>query len=160
MDPALSVTDLARVDDNAPVLADLRSRAVRRNARNGSPWDVDDYELHTHPDMTERLETLVAAVPGLRLVPLVGYVGVVAGERIVAVGEGTSRLALRLVREDAPPEAEASAHPSFGAGWSAVDIWLTDLPTPRGLEILTDLFRRAVGSGGSAGPGSDVVGDA
>ena len=91
----------------------------------GDVYDLDGWQLHTHPDLGDRLRSLNPhCFKGVYGVP------VLATERgeLFAVAMGTSLLALRL------PDAEAAEANAAGArewadggpGWLAVDPWSTD----------------------------------
>lgn len=89
----------------------------------GDVYDLDGWQLHTHPDLCDRLQSLNPhCYRGAYGVP------VLATDRDVyfGVAMGTSTLALRL-----PPEEAAAAggreFPTAGAGWVSVDPWKTDL---------------------------------
>jgi hypothetical protein len=127
---------------NEAVIAALRPRATPREGRGPSDWNLEGYELHTHPDVGERLGELVGAVPALRVVPLLGYIAAARDDVVVAVGEGTGRLALRLAASACPAELEPKDHPEFGDDWCAVEIWQTDLSTERGRELLVEALER------------------
>ena len=128
---------------NAVVIAALRPRATPRHGPGPSAWALDGYELHTHPDVGERFEELVAAIPGLRIVPLLGYIAAVRDDVVVAVAEGTFRLALRIDATSCPSALVPGDHPEFGEGWTAVEIWQTDLPTERGRALLVQALELA-----------------
>ena len=138
----MTLAQLEAEPRNEGVIAALRPRATSREGRGPSAWNLDGYELHTHPDVGERLEELVAAVPRVRVVPLLGYICAARDDVVVAVGEGTGRLALRLATAACPPELEPQDHPEFGDDWCAVEIWQTDLPTERGRELLVRALER------------------
>jgi hypothetical protein len=83
---------------NADVLKALRAQAVEKTPKNRSPWDIDSFELHTHPDLIERFELLANALPsGHRRVGHCGCPTLVADNGIVfAFASGMSQVTLRL----------------------------------------------------------------
>jgi hypothetical protein len=94
----------------------------------GDVYDLDGWQLHTHPDLCDRLRALNPhCYRGVYGVPVLST----EEGAIFAVAMGTSLLALRL------PEAEAvEAATSGGRGWTdggdewlAVEPWSTDEST-------------------------------
>jgi len=123
------------------LIASLKRQAVVPNECQRSQWDIDDYELHAHPDLVERLGQLgegshrdVTAAYGLPV--LVRELG-----RPFAVAVGTSTLLLRVGVE--PDDVLKSDPPSWfrAKGWVCVDAWQVDLPREEG----TTRLRRWVG---------------
>ncbi|QDU94091.1 hypothetical protein [Lignipirellula cremea] len=91
-----------RIDEkhsaNSQVLEVLRSQAVEKTPKNRSSWDIDSFELHTHPDLIERLELLSDSLPqGYRRVAHCDCPTLVAENGIVfAFASGMSQVTLRL----------------------------------------------------------------
>lgn len=100
---------------NAELLAYLRSSA---QPATGKPWaDLDGFELHTHPDLIERLGELAGSPRAV--VAFFGVVGIVVKGLAAVVALGTDILLLRL---PAPPEGvrfEPSIEPMCARGWYA-----------------------------------------
>jgi hypothetical protein len=110
--------------ENAQLLALLRSTAVRGK---GNEFDLEGYELHTHPDLCDHLRSLNPyCFRGAYGVP------VLANDRSVvfAVARGTSFLAFRLSE---PEHSEALAggkpFPEAGQDWVSVEAWRIDKDT-------------------------------
>ena len=107
---------------NATLHALLQKQGVKGT---GDVYDLDGWQLHTHPDLCERLQSLNPhCYRGAFGVP------VLATDRGVwfGVAIGTSTLALRLP----PDEAKAAGgrdFPNAGPDWVSVDPWQTDLDT-------------------------------
>jgi hypothetical protein len=125
------------------VLTSLKSQAVVPNQHQRSRWDIDGYELHTHPDLIERLQQLgegtqmqVTAAYGLPV--LASPIG-----RPFAVDVGTSTLLLRL--GVVPDDVRASDAPSWFRlqGWVSVDAWQADLLREEGTARLRIWVREA-----------------
>jgi hypothetical protein len=118
---------------NAALLKALQKTAVKGK---GDVYDLDGYELHTHPDLCDHLQALNRPCYG-------GAYGVpvLANDRgvIFAVAHGTSFLAFRL------PEPEQSAakaaggkdYADAGDDWISVEAWRTDK------DVLTKWCRAA-----------------
>jgi hypothetical protein len=118
---------LGRIGPNRPILASMRDGATR-SADGVGPWSPDGWEMRTHPDLAEAIET---AAIGLRVrTELVyGLTAAVAREIIVGVGMGTSGAWMRV--PDGPAFARAldeGAEPVEGlTDWLKVDAWRVDL---------------------------------
>ena len=138
--------------ENASLLAYLRSRAVVPTPSQRSPWDIDEYELHCHPDLVGRLEEVAAGLvdtftPAFGLPVLVHANGVA-----FAFAQGTSviglRLPVELQREVLEAPGSGRAHradleamtlrfgEALGAEWIAADPWPIDLKPEPGLTQL------------------------
>ncbi|PWI18546.1 hypothetical protein DI272_33705 [Streptomyces sp. Act143] len=112
---------------NAALLAFLRAQG----AAPSGPHDyaLGEWQLHTHPDLMERLAALGLGAPlhAAHGVPLLARKGVAA-----VAATGTSRLLLRL------PAAPTGLEPSTPVpalerdGWWAVDAWQSALSTVEG----------------------------
>lgn len=124
---------------NAALLAFLR-------AQGSPPSGPDDYalgawQLHTHPDLMERLARLGLGAPlhAAYGVPLLARKGVAA-----VAATGMDRLLLRL------PAAPTDLRPSMPEpalerdGWWAVDAWQSDLTTVEGDHRLLTAVDRAL----------------
>jgi len=59
---------MKKLDDNqnplnVNLMNSLREKAINKNeGGTASKWDIDDYELHTHPDLVEKFKK-VADLP-------------------------------------------------------------------------------------------------
>lgn len=107
---------------NAALLKVLKATAVKGK---GDVYDLDGYELHTHPDLCEYLQAFNRYCYGGAFgVPVLADEGGV----IFAVARGTSFVAFLL------PEPEQSAakaaggrdYPDAGDDWISVEAWKTD----------------------------------
>jgi hypothetical protein len=130
--------------ENASLLAYLRSRAVVPTPAQPSPWDLDEYELHTHPDLTERLLLVAEGVPH-RLVPCYGVPVLVHPNGVAfAVGYSLNHLLLRLpvVPDDVELREPLPGFPP-DPSWHPVDAWQTELVTAEGIARLRAWCRRA-----------------
>lgn len=112
---------------NAALLRHFKNRATPATPRNKSNYDIDEYELHTHPDLVEHLWDLnrhcKAAAYGYPV--LASDKGVVFG-----VAAGTSFLALRLEGRDraAAIEQGGKAFREAGRNWVSFEAWRFDGP--------------------------------
>ena len=79
--------------ENARLLAYLQAQAVP--SRRRSPFEIDDYELHCHPELVERLAEIGAGV--VDLAPAFGLPVLVHPDGVTfAFAQGTSVIALRV----------------------------------------------------------------
>jgi hypothetical protein len=124
---------------NSDLLNFLRAQAVRPTGPDD--YELDGWQLHTHPDLGERLQALgrgwpVSPVYG---VPVLAAKGVAA---IVAIG--TDDLLIRLPRVPSDLSAGSPRPPLTDTNWHAVDAWQSDLPSQAGNRRLSALIRRAL----------------
>lgn len=115
----------------------------------GTPQEHGDFvyegwELHTHPDLVERLEALAPNCPVLATfgMPVLAAKGIAA---VVARGMGV--LLVRLPQ--APPEFLEPAAPcppltDPGQGWYAVCPWQSELPSAESKRLLSLLVQHAL----------------
>lgn len=143
---AFAVTEtlpLAEVPHNAALLDFLRGRAAA--PQYGRADDYGGYELHTHPDLIERLEQVV---PGQPILPVYG-VAVVACEGIAAiVASSMNQLLFRVPAVPPGLELKTAILPPVGEGWHALDAWQIGLPTAEGLRRLSAVARAALDHAG------------
>ena len=129
--------------DEVKLRAVLRRQSAQPSDQQRSPWDIDAYELHAHPDLIDRLRELGAGNEQ-SVVPVFGLpVLVRPGGHAFAIAVGTSTLLLRLDEE--PTDVRLSSKPGWFdvAGWVALDAWQPNLPSTEGFSVLRDLVRRA-----------------
>ena len=129
--------------DDAKLRAVLRRQSAEPSDEQRSPWDIDDYELHAHPDLIDRLRELGEGSQR-SVAPMFGLpVLVRPGGHTFAIAVGTSTLLLRLDEE--PTDVRLSSKPGWFdlAGWVALDAWQPDRPSTEGFRVLRDLMRRA-----------------
>jgi hypothetical protein len=134
--------ELPDLPPNAALLEYLRPQACWP-ASPGHGYTLGSWELHTHPDLMERLGELA---PGWPLTAAYG-VPMLACEGIAAVvALGTSPLAVRI--GSLPPGIE-TVHPmaslTFVRGdWQLVDPWQNQLTRAEGTRVLTALVSAAL----------------
>ena len=122
---------------NAEVLQALSSQAVEKTPKNRSPWDIDSFELHTHPHLIERFELLADSLPKrYRRIAHCGCPTLVAENRIVfAFASGTSQVTLRLPNGTELPTTKIAF--DLTAPWYSFSPWAEDT------EPLKQELRRA-----------------
>ncbi|MEE4491078.1 hypothetical protein [Streptomyces sp. BE230] len=132
---------LLDLPQNTALLELLRQQSVPRE--RGSHVD-GGWELHTHPDLVERLEDLAPQWPVLATfgVPVLAAKGI-AG--VVALGTGT--LLVRL--PEAPAELLEPAEPcppltDPGQGWYSLCPWQSELPSAESKRLLPLLLQHAL----------------
>jgi hypothetical protein len=107
---------------NVPLLALLKNAAVKGR---GEPFDLEGYQLHTHPDLCDHLQSLnphcYAAAYGIPVLANDGGV-------LFAMARGTSHLAFLLSDSDWEKAREAGGFdsPDLGEGWFGFEAWRTD----------------------------------
>jgi hypothetical protein len=106
---------------NAALLETLKAQGVKGS---GDVYDLDGWQLHTHPDLCDHLQKLCPACYGGRygVAVLTGGSGV-----IFALAKGTSTLAFRLTGTARSESLEAGGRefPDAGDGWVALEAWRT-----------------------------------
>lgn len=112
---------------NARVVALLKAKALpKKNGGDVSPWDIDDYELHTHPDLREKLREIASDALVECECAAYGYPVLTNNDGIIfAIARGTSDLAFRLppdgilevVKEGGVVKRE------YGDDWVTIDPW-------------------------------------
>jgi hypothetical protein len=136
-DRAADLDDLDGVEANQAVLEILRSRAGRRTPASSSPWDIDDFVLHSHPDLSERLEEVGTGLPGGgRYAGVCGHAALIDADRVIrVVVMGNAGLAIRVrdetVRADIARNSRF-AWSGFGPDWVGADPWPRDLSKEEG----------------------------
>ena len=105
--------------------ASLRRFLDAQAVPDHSTWAFGGYELHTHPDLLERLEQL--APRGTEVVPMAGVAVLVVDGRVASgVALGTSTL---LVRSGTPVDGlePATTIDELTPDWVAVNAWQSDI---------------------------------
>lgn len=122
---------------NANVLQALSLQAVAKTPQNKSQWDIDSFELHTHPDLMERFELLADSLPsGYRRVAHCGCPTLAAENGIVfAFASGMSQVTLRLLNGTELPTTKIAF--DLTAPWYSFSPWAKDT------EPLKQEFRSA-----------------
>jgi len=103
---------------NDPVKAALLRNATPEGPHSG--YSVDGYEVHTHPDLVERLRELMVYAPGSRFEYVFGTPTLqnLKGD-IFAAASGTFSICLRLEGEN----AWGRDYEEFGAPWRQGSAW-------------------------------------
>jgi hypothetical protein len=157
---AADLDDLGRVEANRAVLEILRSRAGRRTPASSSPWDIDDFVLHSHPDLSERLEEVGAGLPGGgRYTGVCGHAALIGADRVIrVVVMGNAGLAIRVrdeaVRTDVARNSRF-AWSGFGSDWVGADAWPRDLSKDEGTARLRSWLEAAFAERVGGGAASD-----
>jgi hypothetical protein len=144
--------ELSETPANEDLLTFLRSRA---QPGKGGPYDLDGWELHTHPDLVERLEEICGSRK--RVKPAYGVVMVEVKEVALAVAMGTSVLLFRLPEAPEGVKLGPPVEPLTSRGWFSVNPWQSQLPSGEGLARLSALLQLAhehtywIASAGRAG---------
>jgi hypothetical protein len=138
---AADLGELGRVAANREVLAIIETMADRRTGRSSSPWDIDDFVLHSHPDLSERMEEAAGGLPGGgRYVGVRGHAALIDPDRVIrVVAIGMSGLAIRI--RDEGIRADIARHSrftwtGFGPDWVGADAWPVDLSLEDGTARL------------------------
>ncbi len=126
---------------NANVLAAVQTTAKPKQRTPSDPYVVDGYELHTHPDLVDRLRNLMASTPEAKLefafgVPML----CTPAGRVFATAGGTFSLSLLL------PEGETwgQPYPEYGRQWRQGFPWARGRAhTPEDEDQLVALLRLA-----------------
>lgn len=128
---------------NRELLAYLERQAVPRTVKNASPWDVDEFELHVHPDLTEVLDNLVSETKGAWSVALFGCVGAVREGVLFAFVQGIGLLGLRTPVGGIDIRLGPSAIADLGDDWSAIEPFPMDVSSSMGRQLLLEAFHLA-----------------
>jgi len=110
---------------NAPLFECLQKRATSQPVGERTAYDIDEYEVHTHPDLCDFLWSLNPYLKGAAYgYPILSEPGGV----IFGVATGTSFLALRLPEPERGKAvlAGAQAAPDLGQDWVFFPAWRTD----------------------------------
>ncbi|MFF3379316.1 hypothetical protein ACFYXF_40980 [Streptomyces sp. NPDC002680] len=124
---------------NTALLDFLRAQASPPHGPND--YALGEWQLHTHPDLLDRLAQLAPRVPlhAAYGVPVLSYEGIA-----VAAALGTSTLLVRL--PTAPPKLKVGRPDSSLAdhGWQEIDAWQGELPSAEGDRRLSGVIRGAL----------------
>ena len=138
---AADLVALARVPANRAVFEWLETRSQLKDRRSSSAWDIDEYVLHSHPDLSERLDEVGEGLSGGgRHVGVRGYAALVDDQGVIrVVAMGNAGFAVRI-RDDVV-RAEIAVHSrfattAFGDGWIGADPWPWNLPRAEGTAHL------------------------
>jgi hypothetical protein len=139
---------MERLPDDAKILTNRDVlQFLERQARPAKPayasYDIDEYELHTHPDLIERLAEAAAGLDA----PMVAVYGVPVlmhrNHVIFAAAYSMSTLIYRLPTNLHSRVAPARWTVDIGAEWVAANGWLSDLPSREGTERIREWSRWA-----------------
>ncbi|WP_089105952.1 hypothetical protein [Streptomyces hyaluromycini] len=135
------MTLLPDLPQNTALLDLLRRQGVPRESR---AYAYEGWELHTHPDLVERLGDLAPQWPVLATfgVPVLAAKGIAA---VVALG--TRMLLVRLPEAPAEPLEPAGPCPPLtdpGQGWYSVCPWQSELPSTESQRLLSLLVQHAL----------------
>ncbi|MFE7464410.1 hypothetical protein ACFU6R_09930 [Streptomyces sp. NPDC057499] len=135
------MTLLPDLPQNTALLALLRQQGVPQER---GAYAYEGWELHTHPDLVERLEDLAPQWPVLATfgVPVLAAKGIAA-----VVARGVNTLLVRL--PEAPAEPLEPAGPCLpltdpGQGWYSVCPWQSELPSAESKRLLALLIQHAL----------------
>ncbi|MGW0786208.1 hypothetical protein [Streptomyces sp. NPDC002913] len=135
------MTLLPELPQNTALLDLLRQQGV---AQESGAYVHEGWELHTHPDLVERLEELAPQWPVLATfgVPVLAAKGIAA---VVARSMGI--LLVRLPEVPAGPLEPAEPCPPLtdpGQGWYSLCPWQSELPSADSKRLLTQLIQHAL----------------
>jgi len=118
-----------------------------------SPYAIDGFVLHAHPDLCERLLDVAEGIDNASAVGVFGLPCLVdRGGVLRAVARGTSSLWLQLAaatRAELGPD-EAWPAGELGSDWVRVDAWQTVRPSPEGTAWVRRLIAAAFESAEAA----------
>ena len=112
--------------DNAAVLARLGQGAGKPTvAKRRTHWYIDEYDIHTHPDLVERMEELCLDIPDVFKSAAYGYPILVTPSGVIfGYATGTGFVALRLPARpevgDVLSDLKADA---LGPDWVYLEVW-------------------------------------
>ncbi|GAA4509254.1 hypothetical protein GCM10023191_070220 [Actinoallomurus oryzae] len=127
---------------NRVLLGYLRAQARRPTSPVDSTYAIDEWQLHTHPDLLERLGEL--APDGIPVIPLFGVPALATNGIVAAVALGTSWLMVRLPQLPDGLETQDPIPPLSDHGWQSVSAWQSEIPAAEGKERLTRLINDAL----------------
>ncbi|MBV1949201.1 hypothetical protein [Streptomyces sp. BV129] len=135
------MTLLPDLPQNAALLTLLREQGV---AQERGAYAYDGWELHTHPDLVERLEDLAPRWPVLATygMPVLAAKGIAA-----AVAWGTEVLLLRLPERPAEPLKPGVPRPPLTGpdeGWYSLCPWQSELPSSESQRLLSLQIQHAL----------------
>lgn len=143
MDPAA----LRGIAANEAVLDALGSAAELAEPSAGpSPYALDAFVLHAHPDLCDRLLEVSEGIDGTSAVGVFGLPCLVDRGRILrAYARGTSSLWLRLAASTRGQLGPDEAWPAteLGPDWVRVDAWQTVRPSAEGTAWVRRLVAAA-----------------
>lgn len=130
---------IANHPGNRHLLDYLRTFAQPGTGRREA--DLDGWELHTHPDLIQRLAEIAGSPRAL--VPLFGVVAIELKDVVAVLALGTDTLLFRLPAAPTDVEMERPIDPLCDQDWYAVSAWQSELSSAEGLRRLTLLLGTA-----------------
>jgi hypothetical protein len=126
---------------NANVLAAVQAVAEPKERTPRDPFVVDGYELHGHPELVDRLKSLMAHTPDAKLEFAFGIPMLCTPSgRVFATAGGTYSLSLFLPAEEIWGEPNLE----YGTPWRRGYAWTRGRPhTPDDEEHLVSMLRLA-----------------
>lgn len=135
------MTQLPDLPQNSELLNLLRRWGVPHKPCG---CDYEGWELHTHPDLVQRLADLAPRWPVLATfgVPVLAAKGIAA-----ALARGTGTLLVRL--PETPPASLKPARPcppltDPDGDWYALDPWQSELPSAESERLLARVIQHAL----------------
>lgn len=134
------MTLLPDLPQNTALLALLRQQGVPQER---GAYVYEGWELHSHPDLVERLEDLAPQWPVLATFGM----PVLAAKGIAAVVACMGTLMVRLPEAPAEPLDLVEPCPPLtdvGQGWYSLCPWQSELPSAESKRLLTQLIQHAL----------------
>ena len=134
--------ELPDLPQNGSLLGFLRSQASPPSGP-GRAYALGAWELHTHPDLMERLCDLAPGWPLIAAygVPLLAYEGVAA---VVALGTGWLAVRIDRLPVNIKTLKPAPAWTFAGGDWHIIDPWQGELAAADGTCVLRGLVSEAL----------------
>lgn len=134
--------ELPDLPQNGSLLGFLRSQASPPSGP-GRAYALGAWELHTHPDLMERLCDLAPGGPLIAAygVPLLAYEGVAA---VVALGTGWLAVRIDRLPVNIKTLKPAPAWTFAGGDWHIIDPWQGELAAADGTCVLRGLVSEAL----------------
>jgi hypothetical protein len=139
-----------RISANRQVLSYLETQAAPPKLENAR-WDIDAFELHSHPDLTERLIEVTASLT----VSLVAAYGVTCIGHSNGVVFGFVRGGFVLFFRLRRSSSEAEPQPEIGSDWFRFDAFPSDPNKDAGTAALMEVAKESWDYAGSLGSQSD-----
>jgi hypothetical protein len=133
---------LADHSANQVLLDYLQAQARRPSTPLDHTYALDGWELHTHPDLLERLKEL--APDETPVIPLFGVPTLAANAIIAIAALGTDWLMVRLPQLPDDLETLDPIPPLTDHGWHAVSAWQSETSSAEGKRRLTQLVNEAL----------------
>jgi len=124
---------------NTALLDFLRAQGSPPHGPND--YALNDWQLHTHPDLLDRLTQLAPDAPlhAAYGVPVLAHEGIAA-----AAALGTSTLLVRLPTAPANLEVGLPDPSLADHGWQEIDAWQSEISSAEGDRRLSGIIRGAL----------------